>query len=69
MASGNTAGSNHDASKYSITSFVPAGANGFQGTAAGGRAFVSVTLMIGLQATDPTDAVGVFGLRLVPDNN
>ncbi|MGE0607387.1 MAG: hypothetical protein AB7O62_09860 [Pirellulales bacterium] len=75
MASNNMAASPHDATKYAITTFTAKG--GAQGnshawlgrTAAGPVSYVSVTFMIGLQATDPTDAVGVFGLRLVPDNN
>lgn len=72
MRSNSLASSPHDASKYSITSFLPGGPNGFSnvGNAGGGPVFyVQVTLMIAMQATTTTDAVGIFGLRLVPDNN
>lgn len=66
MAGGNFSASTHDASKYVITSIPPGGATGFNASARG--AFAVVTLMIAQPAGGPKDAVGVFGLRLVPDN-
>lgn len=72
MRSNSLASSPHDASKYSITSFLAGGPNGFSnvGNAGGGPVFyVQATFMIAMQATTTTDAVGIFGLRLVPDNN
>jgi hypothetical protein len=72
MRSNSLASSPHDASKYSIFSFLPGGPNGFSnvGNAGGGQLFyVQATFMIAMQATTTTDAVGIFGLRLVPDNN
>lgn len=73
MAQRNLAASPHDATKYAISSFViNNGLNGYAFLGNGGNGpnlYFTVTLMIALQSTDVTDAVGVFGLRLVPDNN
>lgn len=72
MAANNLAASPHDATKYVLNPpFVPAGPNGFAAIGGAGPplTFFSVTLMIAMPAGGPQDAVGVFGLRLVPDNN
>jgi hypothetical protein len=72
MKSNTLASSPHDTSKYQITSFVTAGPTGFSsvGNAGGGAlVYLQCTFMIAQQSTTTTDAVGVFGLRLVPDNN
>jgi len=71
MASNNTAASNHDASKYAVGPFVPAGPNGFQGIGAAGTGplvWVTVNLMIAVPTGARGDAIGVFGLRIVPDD-
>jgi hypothetical protein len=67
MKAGNFPSSTYDASKYSITSLPPGGATGF--IANRGITGGDVTLMIAQPAGGSKDAVGVFGLRLVPDNN
>lgn len=35
--------------------------------AATGRVYVTLTFMVTLTSPDPTDAVGIFGVRLIPD--
>lgn len=72
MAANNLAASPHDASKYAITTFDRRSSTGYNWlgrTAAGPVANIVCTFMIGQQTTDATDAIGVFGVRLVPDNN
>jgi hypothetical protein len=45
----------------------PANLAALNGVLATGRVFVTLTFMTTLTSPDPTDAVGVFGVRLIPD--
>ena len=50
--------------KAAATKDISAALNGVLAT---GRVFVTLTFMTTLTSPDPTDAVGVFGVRLIPD--
>ncbi len=45
----------------------PANLAALNGVLATGRVFVTLTFLTTLTSPDPTDAVGVFGVRLIPD--